>query len=161
MSRQKQREERLADLIEACRENTTAAILFHDAIDARAGLCPTDHRALDVLLRHESVTAGELAARTGRASASVTSLIDRLEARGLVRRTSDPADRRRVIVQPVPERVNELNELFLSLKREMARLLQRYDESQLEAIEDFLRSSAAVLREAATRLGAGTPPQPP
>jgi DNA-binding MarR family transcriptional regulator len=141
-----------ASLLEAGRENSTASMLFHGAIADRAGLCPTDHKALDVLLRDGPLTAGELSLRTGLASASVTSLIDRLEAKGLVRRTRDPADRRRVIVDPVPARVDELVMLFASLRERITGLLERYDDAQLATIRDFLASSAAVLREETLRL---------
>jgi len=141
-------------LLEAGRENSTAAILFHGAIAERVGLCPADHKTLDVLQRHGPLTAGDICACTGLASASVTSLIDRLAAKGYVRRASDPGDRRRVIVEPVNERVAELFSLFTSLKRALLSLLERYDDAQLETIRDFLESSAAVLREETARLAA-------
>lgn len=148
------REALLAALLEAGRESTTASILFHGAVADRVGLCPADHKALDVLLRHGPLTAGEISGHTGLASASVTSLIDRLEAKGFVHRASDPGDRRRVIVEPVPERAGELTPLFASLKQELMRLLERYDDEQLATIRDFLESSAAVLREETARLAA-------
>lgn len=149
------RETLLADLLRAGRENSTASILLHAAIGDRFGLGPTDHKALDVLLRHGPLTAGEISGHTGLASASVTSLVDRLEAKGFVRRAGDPTDRRRVIVEPVPERVAELAALFVSFKQGLIQLLERYDETQLATIRDFLDTSAAVLREETVRLANG------
>ena len=52
-----------------------------------------------------ATTAGRLAEITGLTSGAVTRVIDRLEQAGYVRRVPDPADRRRVIVEVVPEKV--------------------------------------------------------
>ncbi|HEY7130982.1 MAG TPA: MarR family transcriptional regulator, partial [Candidatus Limnocylindrales bacterium] len=52
-----------------------------------------------------ATTAGRLSEITGLTSGAVTRVIDRLEQAGYVRRIPDPADRRRVIVEVVPERV--------------------------------------------------------
>ncbi|MDX1432633.1 MAG: MarR family transcriptional regulator [Gammaproteobacteria bacterium] len=153
-SGQRGAETSLETLIDACRENSTATVLFHGAIADRIGLGPTDHKTLDVLLRRGPLTAGEIAAHTGLASGSVTNLIDRLEAKGFVCRTDDPRDRRRVIVQPVPERVAELAVLFDSLKAGVESLMARYDEIQLATIVDFLESTAALLRDETIRLTA-------
>src|SRR5262245_33252986 len=82
-------------------ELSTAVVLFHEAVAARLGLSAADHRALGLISRSGAVTAGELAQRTGLSPGAVTGLVDRLEQGGHVRRTRDPADRRRVLVEPV------------------------------------------------------------
>lgn len=89
----------------AGRESSAATVMFHTAVAARAGLTATDSKTLDTLIRVGPVTAGELARHTGLATASVTSLIDRLEQKGLVRRARDARDRRRVMVEPIRERI--------------------------------------------------------
>lgn len=48
------------------------------------------------------MSAGEIAARLGVTSGSVTVLVDRLVERGYVTRLSDPHDRRRVLVRLEP-----------------------------------------------------------
>lgn len=137
---------------DAGRENSTATVHFHNAIAERAGLGPTDHKTLDVLLRLGPLTAGEIGAHTGLTSASVTSLIDRLEARGFARRVRDAADRRRVIVEPVPERLGVFAALIGPFVGHLDGLLASYTDAQLETIRDFLVQSAALLREHTERL---------
>jgi DNA-binding MarR family transcriptional regulator len=50
-------------------------------------------------LRGGPLTAGDLARRLGLSAASMTRLLERLESRGLVQRTMDIEDRRRVLVE--------------------------------------------------------------
>jgi DNA-binding Lrp family transcriptional regulator len=137
------------------RELSTAVVLFHEAVAQRLGLSAADHRALGVIARAGSVTAGELAQRTGLSPGAVTGLVDRLESAGHVRRTRDPADRRRVVVVPVsaPDRP-DLSGIFRDLAAAMAGFAGDYDEHQARAIEDYLVRTIAVLREQTRRLSA-------
>src|SRR5262249_37287290 len=64
--------------------------MFHGAVAARFRLTATDLKTLDILQRQGTRSAGELAAHTGLATPSVTALIDRLEAKGLIRRVRGP-----------------------------------------------------------------------
>lgn len=139
-------------VIEAVKENSTATVFFHIAMADATGLCPSDHKALDIISRHEGLTAGELGQETGLASASVTSLLDRLEARGYVRRVRGRKDRRRIKVQAIPEQIEELQEQFSPLKEEARERLKGLNAEQLETIRDFLRTSSKLLREEVIRL---------
>src|SRR5690349_3034857 len=96
------RSELLAGLGHEFRQLATATVLFHQAIADRLGMHVTDHRCLDILLRSGSITAGELAQRTGLTTGAITGVIDRLEKAGFVQRAKDPADRRRVVIEPFP-----------------------------------------------------------
>src|SRR3979411_2911783 len=71
---------------------------FDDAVAQRLGLNRSDLRCLD-WLSDGPKSAGQLAAATGLTSAATTTLVDRLERRGLVRRVRDAADRRKVLVE--------------------------------------------------------------
>jgi DNA-binding MarR family transcriptional regulator len=64
------------------------------------GLTFTAHERLGLvyLWAHGPMSMTELAARIPLSRAAVTSLTDRLEAQGYIRRTADKADRRRTIV---------------------------------------------------------------
>jgi DNA-binding MarR family transcriptional regulator len=53
---------------------------------------------MELLAEKPEQTVGSIAERVGLAQTTVTSLIDKLESRGLVRRTRSNADRRQVIV---------------------------------------------------------------
>ncbi len=134
---------RVERLVAAIRATSTAAVLLHAAISDRINLSASDARVLDLLKRVGPLTAGELAKKTGLATASVTSLIDRLEERRFARRVRDPADRRRVIVEATSDRDGELAALYSPLATQTTAFLNRYDDAQLETIADFLERSAA------------------
>ncbi|WP_433800121.1 MarR family winged helix-turn-helix transcriptional regulator [Actinomycetospora sp. CA-084318] len=59
---------------------------------------PSQLRALGVLMRHGSARPGALAKHLGIAPRSATEVVDALEERGLVRRETDPDDRRATLV---------------------------------------------------------------
>jgi DNA-binding MarR family transcriptional regulator len=66
-----------------------------------AGLTPQQHQALLAIKGfpdRDRVTIGELAEQLVQRHHSTVGLVDRLEALGLVRRETDPADRRRAMV---------------------------------------------------------------
>jgi DNA-binding MarR family transcriptional regulator len=142
---------RRRDLVEgilmAGRENSAATVLLHTAIAERAGLTATDTKTIDTLMRLGRVTAGEVAGYTGLATASVTSLLDRLERKGLVRRVRDAQDRRRVMVEPVRERLAGGENVFGSIRQGFASLLENYSDEQLETILDFMQRSSKRARE--------------
>jgi DNA-binding MarR family transcriptional regulator len=128
------------------RENSDATVLFHSAVASLMGLHPTDYKTLGILERLGPMSAGDIARHTGLATASVTDLVDRLERKGFVRRTRNPADRRRVVVAPALERVAESRELFAATRKSLARLFERYSTRDLVVIADFLRRNAERLR---------------
>lgn len=139
-------------VVRAARESSTAGVLFHAALAARLGLTSTDHKALEVLDRLGPQTAGEIATHTGLAAASITALIDRLEAKGLVRRERDAVDRRRVNVVPTNANDAEVKAMFGPAGAAMAHLLDRYDDKELNAIAEFLETGAKWAREQTAKL---------
>ncbi|HUM06028.1 MAG TPA: MarR family transcriptional regulator [Terriglobales bacterium] len=141
------RKQLIDDILMAGRESSAAAVMFHSVIAERAGLAATDTKTIDTLLRLGPMTAGDLAHHTGLATASVTSLIDRLEKKGLVRRNRDTKDRRRVMVEPILERITAGFAFFGSVRAAYAKLLDDYSDDQLDTILDFMRRSSQRTRE--------------
>src|SRR5262245_2228291 len=110
---------------------------FDDAVAARLGLNRTDLRCLGCLADGPR-TAGQLAEATGLSSAATTTLVDRLQTRGLVRRVPDPSDRRKVLAA-VTEQGQEITGRFYGpLAADGAALLERYGRSELERLHEFL-----------------------
>ncbi|MFI9595695.1 MarR family winged helix-turn-helix transcriptional regulator [Nonomuraea sp. NPDC052265] len=120
----------------------------------RLGLGMTEEKTLDLLQRLGPLTAGELSQHTGLAPASVSGLIDRLEAKWLVRRVRDTKDRRRVIVEINWERLAGFGELFQPFVAALSGLYERYTDEELALVVDFLRRSTALQREATAALRA-------
>jgi DNA-binding MarR family transcriptional regulator len=146
----------LEELSRVGREHSDATVLFHATLASQLDLHPTDYKALSVLERLGAMSAGEIARHAGLATASVTNLVDRLERKGFVRRMADARDRRRVMVEPILERVTVSRRLFASTRRSLARLLERYSDRDLVVIADFLARNAEWLRAETTKLSSPT-----
>lgn len=153
------RTELLAQLRRVGREHSDATVLFHSALATQLGLHPTDYKALGVLNRLGPMSAGDLGRHTGLAAASVTNLIDRLVAKGFLRREPDPTDRRRALLHAEIDDLAD-NEFFASWQRSAAKVWQRYSDTELAVILDFLTDTAERLRartQAVTDVGTGSP----
>lgn len=142
----------VAALEAAGREHSNAVVMFHTAIAEHLGLNATDHKTLDLLERHGPLSPGKLAQLTGLAPASVTGILDRLEARGFVRRRRDPEDRRRQVVEMLGQRAPEVERLFAGLVADLERVCADYSADELEVILDWTRRITQVQRDAAARL---------
>ncbi|MFI6395154.1 MarR family winged helix-turn-helix transcriptional regulator [Nonomuraea sp. NPDC050547] len=146
----------LQALGDAGRESSNAAVMYHTVMSGLLGLGVTEWKALDLLQRLGPLTAGELSQHTGLAPASVSGLVDRLEAKWMVRRIRDLKDRRRIIVEINPEQLSgasaEAIEVFEPLMRGLADLYDAYTDEQLELILDYVTKAAAVQRAATTIL---------
>ena len=78
-------------------------------------------------------------------SAGVTSRIDRLERRGLVRRLDDPDDRRGVIIELTDQGRQVVDEAVAALAISDRQLLDRLDPEEVEQLEGLLRKVLALL----------------
>jgi DNA-binding MarR family transcriptional regulator len=81
---------------------------------------------------------GELAAATGLSAGATTTLIDRLETKGFVRRVRDPDDRRKVLVEMTSDGRERSDACYGPLVREGVGLLADRTEAELGLFRDFL-----------------------
>jgi DNA-binding MarR family transcriptional regulator len=72
-------------------------------------------------------------------SAGMTSRIDRLERRGLVRRLPDPDDRRGIIVELTDEGVAVVDAAVAAITVSDGQLLERFDPQEIALLEGLLR----------------------
>ena len=144
--------------VAASRELTTAAVMYHATVAERLGLGPADEKALDLLRRHGSLSAGELASLTGLAPASITALVDRLVAKKLARRRSSPDDGRRTLVEPTPEAETLLREQFADLVASIEDLFDDYTGGALALVTEVLLAMAERQRDATARLARAPAP---
>jgi DNA-binding MarR family transcriptional regulator len=133
---------------------STATIMFHTAVADRMKVGVTDAKCRSILLQHGRMTAGELARRLGLTTGAVTGVIDRLEGARLVRRATDSADRRRVVVElvPNPKAEREIALLFAPMAKRIKRLLAGYDENERSLIAEFITKASEILEEETIRL---------
>lgn len=142
------RQQLLETLDNELRNNSTATIMFHQAIATKLGLNPTDHKCLEVIFKNPSITAGFLSEITGLTTGTITGVLDRLEKVGFVYRVKDPKDKRRVIINVHQEKAEkEIIPLFSTFGKEIHTLLSKYDDKELQIILDFIKSSNRVLLE--------------
>lgn len=134
----------------------TRTVLYQQSVAASLGLYNNDFLSIDILHEKGPVTAGELSRLTGLTTGSVTSLIDRLEKNGFVRRQPDPHDRRKVIIVPLYENKEDVSATYLQLHAAMVKLASSYSDEELELITQFLNKASSVLEEQIHHLNSNT-----
>ncbi|MFB7463483.1 MarR family winged helix-turn-helix transcriptional regulator [Streptomyces sp. NPDC056224] len=140
--------------------------VFRDYVDAvglhglagaeAAGLQASEWYALSRITLAGGLTSGELAAGTGLTTGATTRLIDRLERAGYVRRTADPADRRKVVVEAVAGTSAEVEAVVGPARRRIADVLAGYTPEQLDVLFDYFTRAAPAFREATEEIRAAT-----
>ncbi|MDQ6776604.1 MAG: MarR family transcriptional regulator [Actinomycetota bacterium] len=116
-----------------------------EAVADRFGLHRTDLRCLEIIGRAAPVAAGRLATMAGLSTSAVTAMLDRTERAGYVRRSADPSDRRRVLVDLTGKGRESGRAAFTGLMRETDRLLGSYTLAELELLNGFLARVCAVV----------------
>jgi DNA-binding MarR family transcriptional regulator len=148
------KEEIIEAINDKFREMSTETIMFHQAVADVLGLHITDHKCLDYIYRFGAMPAGRLADLTGLTTGAVTGIIDRLEKAGYVRRTNDPKDRRRTIVESTRNRrlQRKLELIFIPLRERMHKLLSSYSDSELAFLLDSTTEILEQTREESKKL---------
>ncbi|PWU80166.1 MAG: MarR family transcriptional regulator [Candidatus Nitrosopolaris wilkensis] len=148
------REEIIEGISQKFKEMSTETIMFHQAVADVLGLHITDHKCYDLIYRFGAMPAGRLGELTGLTTGAVTGIIDRLEAAGYVRRTNDPKDRRRTIVEPTRNRKLErkIEVIFMPLHERMHKLLSSYSDNELASLLDATTEFIAWTREESKKL---------
>lgn len=139
-------------VVRALRRVNFQGTVFGQTVAIRLGLSESDIQALETLIETGAATAGRLADVMNMTTGAITRVIDRLEQSGYVRRVPDPADRRRVVVEPVPEKIAAIESLLDAVSRASSEEIARYTEAQLDLIRDFLARMEELTREEAARL---------
>ncbi|HLO36246.1 MAG TPA: MarR family transcriptional regulator [Candidatus Deferrimicrobium sp.] len=139
-------------VLRALRRVNLQGSFFGQTVAIRFGLSESDIETLEALIDVGASTAGRLSELTGLTSGAVTRVIDRLEQAGFVRRVADPADRRRVIVEAIPEKVAAVQATLNRVGSASAEEIGRYTDAQLALITDFLTRMEQITREEATSL---------
>jgi DNA-binding MarR family transcriptional regulator len=133
------REEITAELQERMIRFIANVILFNHAVSAKLGLGASDSQFMTLLQSHGPLTPRQLSEHTGLTSGTVTGVIDRLESLGLITRQPDPNDRRKVLVTPSFEAIQEqLAPLYEEQGRRIQTVLAARTDAELQIISTFL-----------------------
>ena len=141
---EKKRQDLVAILNAAVTAYQRATDAFDEAVAARFGVNRTDLRCLD-LLYTGPMSAGALAGACGLSPAATTTLIDRLEQKGYLRRTRDDRDRRRVLVDLTELARSRAWQFYGPLAQEGEADIAGYTDEQLALIADFLDRGRALI----------------
>ncbi len=124
-------------------------VLFNHAVSAKVGLGASDSQFMTLLQTYGPLTPRQLAEHTGLTSGTVTGVVDRLESQGLVTRRPDPNDRRKVVVTPSAEAIQEkLVPLYAEQGAKMHAVLATRTVDELRTISAFLADAVEAGQDA-------------
>ena len=103
--------------------------------EASAGLSPSQGAMLATIERHGPLTPSELAERERVQRPTVTRMLARLEAEGIVQRAADPADGRSFLVSLTPAGRELLHEVRNRKDAYLAARLRELDEEERAALD--------------------------
>ena len=127
-------------------------VLLRNATSRRLGLNVTDMECLSLLSIKGIATPTELARYTGMTTGSATAMLDRLEKINLVRRKSNPNDRRGVLIEINRPAMAKMGALYGELQKELGKLIASYSDKELQTIADFLTRFTADMQMHAEKL---------
>jgi DNA-binding MarR family transcriptional regulator len=134
------------ELQDAMRRNAMWTVMLHSATAAKVGINVTDAQCINLLTMDGPMTPGHLAEAVGiTTGGAITAVIDRLEEAGLVHRRPDPADRRRVIIEAVPERIEHMRACFAPIVESSRAIFSKYSEDELEFLIGFAADVRAMM----------------
>jgi DNA-binding MarR family transcriptional regulator len=91
-----------------------------------------------------SMPMSELAARIALSRAAVTSLVDRLEGDGWVRRVADVHDRRRTVLQLQPQAAEQFDSVTADYRNDLRDLESTMDEEEQRVVREFLQRLGTI-----------------
>ncbi|HEY3989507.1 MAG TPA: MarR family transcriptional regulator [Acidobacteriaceae bacterium] len=106
---------------------------------ARFGMVRSDFGVLEALLHRGPLSAKQLGAKVLLTSGSITAAVDRLAARGLVRRGDDTEDRRACIVHLTAAGRRLIERAFAQHRAEMEKALEDFSVEERRALLPLLR----------------------
>jgi MarR family 2-MHQ and catechol resistance regulon transcriptional repressor len=122
-------------LMKAHRSLERHAIRSIEALD----MCFSDFAVLELLLHKGPQPVNAIGRRVSLTSGSITTAIDRLEARGLVERGFDPDDRRARIVSLTRPGTTRIREVFVLHERAMDRAAAGLTKTERDALARLLK----------------------
>ena len=130
---------RAARGVTACLEHRLAA----------RGLTGTQLGVLEALLHKGPLTHRELGRKVLTSAGNMTDVVDKLEARGLVRRVRGTADRRQVRVELTGDGRGMIERVFPRHAEDIARAMSGLDRPELQALGELLRRLGMAATQAA------------
>ena len=104
-------------------------------------------KILYVLWQHDHISIIELSRLTGLANTTLTSMLDRIEESGLLRRLPDPQDRRKNLIA-LTKKAEQLKESYDKVSLEMHEIyFKNFSPEEIMAFETYLRRVLENVKE--------------
>jgi DNA-binding MarR family transcriptional regulator len=137
------RDEAVAQIADLLARLIGEAILFNEGVAGAIGLSGVDLQTFGVIARHDgAITPTEVRAETGLPASTVTRVLDRLEQRGFITRSSVPADRRKIAVEVVASKAAEVAQHYAGKIAQLERLNARRTPAEVAAVIAYLSDLA-------------------
>jgi DNA-binding MarR family transcriptional regulator len=146
------RNELIQKFIWEMRKMATANVLHATTVAHQVGIGVNDMKCAELLVRNGQMTAGQLAESSGLTTGAITGVVDRLEKAGWARRQPDPHDRRRVIIQALPQDSRTVAGLYDSYMQAISALLADYNDQELARILEFLSRYTEITSQEALKV---------
>ena len=145
--------DRFAELEIESRRHLATFVLFNQAVADKLGMHPTDLQCLNLItIEDGAFTTGQIAELTGLTGGSASRLVDRLVKAGYVTRRQDTEDRRRVLVQPVPEALRRVSAVWDELAEGWSEMFSDYTDGELDLLLRHMRRTTQLGRAQVQRL---------
>lgn len=100
---------------------------------------PAQGRIMFVLWRNEGISINELAEKTSLGKSTLTSMLDRLEAAGFIKRIPSRKDRRKIIIERT-EKDRSFQNLYIQVSRDMTKLFySAFSKDEIDEFENYLK----------------------
>ena len=140
------------DLMMSIRKLTRSSLMLQQAIAEIMNLNATDAECIDFLSEMGPSTAGDLAKTTRLTTGAVTSVIDRLEKAGLVKRKNDPHDRRKVIIHIIPKKHEKAKRLYAAMAKDVYDHLSGFNNQKLKLLRHHSDALTGIFQKHAEKI---------
>lgn len=133
-------------IIELLQLVIASSVMTNERIARSMGLNVVDLQALGFIARNGApMTAGEVSRQTELPTSTTTRVLDRLEKQGFIERSTDPHDRRRVVVQVRPDAVagagsGGADDPYGGILDGMRRVHEGFTVAELEVVARYLEA---------------------
>jgi DNA-binding MarR family transcriptional regulator len=149
------RADEIARMTRQARLFQIASDKMDDAFGRMVGINTTDQRCLDLVDVHGGMTAGELAEAASLSPGAVTTVLDRLERMGMVTRTRDETDRRRVIVEMTDQARELAGAVYGPIAAYALEYIETLSDEEIAVINRFLEAAIEVNERRAGEINDG------
>ncbi len=141
---------RIADpkeaLLLAFQHMIPSLVLLNERAGRKLGLSAVDMQALHLIALDDALlTPSGLAARMEMPPSTVTRVLDRLEARGFIRRVANGTDRRSICIERITPAIASVKSEFDVFAADMTVMVDRFDRAEQATIARFLDELRTLL----------------